>query len=73
VFVLVTHSEGLGIDGKMILKWILGKLGAKMWDNIRVYLREVGWEGVDWMHLTQWRVLVNTVITFRFQSTWETS
>jgi hypothetical protein len=28
-------------------------------------LREVGWEGVDWIHLTQdrdhWRAVVNTV------------
>jgi hypothetical protein len=22
-------------------------------DNIRMYLREIGWEGVDWIHLTQ--------------------
>jgi hypothetical protein len=29
-------------------------------------LREIGWEGVDWMHLAQdrdqWRALVNTVM-----------
>jgi hypothetical protein len=29
-------------------------------------LREVGWEGVDWIHLTQdrdqWRSVVNTVL-----------
>jgi len=29
-------------------------------------LREVGWEGVDWMHVVQsrdhWRALVNTVM-----------
>jgi len=24
-----------------------------MEDNIRMNLREVGWEGVDWMHLAQ--------------------
>jgi hypothetical protein len=29
------HSEDLGIDGKIILEWILGKWG----------------EGVDWMHM----------------------
>jgi hypothetical protein len=38
-------------------------------DNIRMNLREVGWEGVDWMHLAQdrdqWRVLVNTVMNYR--------
>jgi hypothetical protein len=32
-------------------------------------LREVGWEGVDWIHLAQdedqWRDVVNTVMDFR--------
>jgi hypothetical protein len=45
--------EGLGVDEKIILEWILGKR----------------WEGVDWMHLTQvgdkWQALVNTVINTR--------
>jgi hypothetical protein len=35
-------------------------------DNIRIDLRETGWEGVDWMHLVQdrdnWWTLVNTVM-----------
>jgi hypothetical protein len=39
-------------------------------DNIRMYLREMGWEGVDWMHLAQdrehWRALVNTVMAGKF-------
>jgi len=46
-----------------------------------VYLRQVGWEGVDWMHLfrgmDQWRALVNTVMNFwvprkagRFLTSW---
>jgi hypothetical protein len=34
-------------------------------DNIRMDLREIGWENVDWMHLArrreQSRALVNTV------------
>jgi hypothetical protein len=38
-------------------------------DNIRMDLRETGWEGVDWMHLAQdrdmWRALVNMVMNFR--------
>jgi hypothetical protein len=33
--------------------------------KVRTDLREIGWEGVDWMHLAQdrnrWRALVNTV------------
>jgi len=32
-------------------------------------LREIGWEGVDWIHLDQdrdqWRALVNTVMKLR--------
>jgi len=34
-------------------------------DNIRTNLREMGWEGMDWIHLTQYRgqrrALVNMV------------
>jgi hypothetical protein len=35
-------------------------------DNIKIYLREIGWDGVDWVNLAhdrdQWRALVNTVM-----------
>jgi hypothetical protein len=35
-------------------------------DNITMDLREIEWEGVDWMHLVQdrdqWWVLVNTIM-----------
>jgi hypothetical protein len=35
-------------------------------DNIRIDLREIGWEGVDWIHLSQdrdhWWALVNVVM-----------
>jgi hypothetical protein len=38
-------------------------------DNIRMDPRKIGWEGVDWMHLTQvgnqWRALLNTVMDLR--------
>jgi hypothetical protein len=38
-------------------------------DNIRMDLREIGWERVDWMHLVQdrdqWLALVNTVTNLR--------
>jgi hypothetical protein len=37
--------------------------------NIRMDLREIEWEGVDWIHLSQdmdqWEVLVNTVMNRR--------
>jgi hypothetical protein len=25
------HADDLGVDGKVILEWILGKYGGKMW------------------------------------------
>jgi hypothetical protein len=38
-------------------------------DNIRMALREIGWEGVDWIHLAQYRdkqrAVVNTVMNLR--------
>jgi hypothetical protein len=38
-------------------------------DNIRMDLRETGWEGVDWMGLAQdsgqWRAFVNTVMNLQ--------
>jgi hypothetical protein len=38
-----------------------------MWmDNIKMDLREIGWDVTDWIHLAQdrdqWRALVNTVM-----------
>jgi hypothetical protein len=41
-----------------------------MWvDNIKMDLREIGWSGMDWIHLTQdrdqWRALVKTVMNLR--------
>jgi hypothetical protein len=38
-------------------------------DNIKIHLREIGWDGVDWIDLAQdrdqWRPLVNTVMNLR--------
>jgi hypothetical protein len=37
--------------------------------NIKLDLREIGWGGIDWIHLTQyrdqWRALMNTVMNLR--------
>jgi hypothetical protein len=38
-----------------------------MWvNNIKIYLREIEWDAVDWINLAQdrdqWRALVNTVM-----------
>jgi hypothetical protein len=38
-------------------------------DNIKMDLRELGWDGLDWIDMAQdrdqWRVLVNTVLNLR--------
>jgi hypothetical protein len=38
-------------------------------DNIKMDLREIEWDGVDWIDLAQdrdqWRTLVNTVMNLR--------
>jgi hypothetical protein len=47
----------------------LRRLGRRLEDNIKMDLREIGWEVVDWMHLAQvrdqWWDLVNTVMNLR--------
>jgi hypothetical protein len=47
----------------------LGRPKCRWEDNIRMYLRAVGWEVVGWMRLAQdrvqWRVLVNTEMNLR--------
>jgi hypothetical protein len=38
-------------------------------DNVKMDLREIGGDGIDWIHLAQdrdqWRALVNTVMSLR--------
>jgi hypothetical protein len=38
-------------------------------DNIKMDLREIGWDGADWMDMVQdrdqWMALVNTVLKLR--------
>jgi len=40
-------------------------------DNLRIDLMEIGWEGMNWIHLAQdrdqWRVIVNTLMSLQFQ------
>jgi hypothetical protein len=55
--------------GKPDGKKPVGRRRRKCEDNIKMDLREIGWEGVDWIHLAQdtdqWRTLVNTVMKLR--------
>jgi hypothetical protein len=48
------HLIDLGVDGRIILKWIFERLD---------------WGGIDWIDLAQdkdrWRALVNTVMNLR--------
>jgi hypothetical protein len=56
---MVGNPEGkrLGIP---IRRWV---------DNIKMDLRDIGWDGMDWIDLAQnrdqWRTLVNTVMDVR--------
>jgi hypothetical protein len=55
--------------GKPEGKRPLGRPRHRWVDNIKMDLREIGCDGVDWIELAQdrdqWRVLVNTVMNFR--------
>jgi hypothetical protein len=50
-------------------KKLLGRPRRRWKENIRIDLREIGWEVVDRIHLAQYmddcRALVNTVMNFR--------
>jgi hypothetical protein len=47
----------------------LGRPRRRWVDNIKMDLREIGWDGVDWIDVTQdtdkWRTFVNTVLNLR--------
>jgi hypothetical protein len=50
-------------------KRALGRPRRTWVDNIKMDLREIGWDGMDWIDLAQdrgqWRALVNTVMNLR--------
>jgi hypothetical protein len=58
--ILVGKQEGRRPLGRPRRRWV---------DNIKMDLREIGWDGVDWVALAQgrdhWRALVNTVTNLR--------
>jgi hypothetical protein len=55
--------------GKPEGKRPLGRPRRSWVDNIKIALREIGWDGMDWIDLAQdtdqWRALVNTVMNLR--------
>jgi hypothetical protein len=57
---LVGKPEGKRPQGRPRRRWV---------DNIKIDLRGIGWDGMDWIHLAQdrdqWRALVNTVMNLR--------
>jgi hypothetical protein len=58
--ILVGKPEGKRPLGRPRRRWV---------DNIKIDLREIGWDSVDWIELAQdrdqWRALVNTVMNLR--------
>jgi hypothetical protein len=58
--ILVGKPEGKRPLGRPRRKWV---------DNLKIHLRERGWDGMDWIDLAQdrdqWRALVNTVMNLR--------
>jgi len=67
-------GEGRGVcrvlvGGKPEEKRPLGRHRFRWEDNIKMDLQEVGWGGMDWIDLAQyrdrWRALVNAVMNIR--------
>jgi hypothetical protein len=55
--ILVGKSEGKRLLGRTRRGWL---------DNIKMELRDTGWDGMDWIDMAQvrdqWRALVNAVL-----------
>jgi hypothetical protein len=58
--ILVGIPEGKRPLGRPRRRWV---------NNIKMDLRDIEWDGIDWIHLAQnrdqWRALVNTVMNLR--------
>jgi hypothetical protein len=55
--------------GKSEGKRPLGRLKRRWVDIVKMDLREIGWDDMDWIYLVQdrdqWRAVVNTVMNLR--------
>jgi hypothetical protein len=60
LFHMMEKPEGKRPVGRPRRRWV---------HNIKMDLRETGWDGMDWIHLVQdsdrWRALVNMVMNLR--------
>ena len=73
-----TYGEGRGVCrvlvGKSEGKRPLGRPRRRWEDNIKMDVQELGWEGIDWIELSQdrdsWRALVNAIINLRVLEMW---
>jgi hypothetical protein len=58
--ILVGKPEGKKPPGGSRRRWV---------NNIKMDVREIGWDGMDWIDLAQdrdrWRALVNTVMSLQ--------
>jgi hypothetical protein len=54
---------------KLERKSLLQRPRRRWVNNIKIDLREIGWDGLDWIDMAhdrdQWRALVNTVLNLR--------
>jgi hypothetical protein len=54
---------------KSVVKRLLGRLGLRWDDNIKMDFKEMKWEGVDWIDFAhkrnQWLDVLNTIMKLR--------
>jgi hypothetical protein len=57
------------LAGNLEGKRPLGRPRHRWKDNIKMDHEEIGWEGVDWIHLAQnmdwWQAVVNTIMNLQ--------
>jgi hypothetical protein len=67
------HETRMG-DGRNLYRVLVGKpegkrlregTGRRWEDGNKMDLREIGWGGMEWIHLDLWRALVNAVKNLR--------
>jgi hypothetical protein len=76
------HVARMG-EGRNVYRVLVGKIEGKRplgrprrrWeDGIKMDVREIGWGGVEWIHLAQdrdrWRAVVNAVMNLRVLAPW---